>query len=94
MSVISFFSKTSFDPQKADILAAAFDAAWARLETSGSPLPGAGTAATARELLAKNIIAVARTGECDTNRLVEGALSRLAIDPDGQFLNADDVSAP
>jgi hypothetical protein len=94
MSVISFFSNTSFDPQKTDILAAAFDIAWERLQNSGSPLPGARTAAAAREILAKNIIAVAQTGECDTDRLVEGALSRLAIDPDGQLRGAGDVPSP
>jgi hypothetical protein len=94
MSIMSFFSQASFDPQKTDILAAAFDIAWERLRNSGSPLTEANAASASREILAKNIIAVAQMGDCDANRLVEAALSRLAIDPDGHLLAAKGVPSP
>ena len=81
MSVLSFFSQPSFDPEKTDVLTEAFDIAWERLKSSGSPLDSA--TGPARERLAKHIIAVARMGEFDKHKLVESALSRLAIDPDG-----------
>jgi hypothetical protein len=92
MTVVSLFSQSSFDPEMTDILAAAFDVAWQRLTNSGSPLAAGDAAAATRETLAKNIIAVAKTGVRDKNGLVESALSRLAIDPEGQLFVAK--SAP
>jgi hypothetical protein len=81
MSIVPFLSQTSFDPQITDILASAFDIAWQRIQNSGSPLVTGDAAAATRETLARTIIAVAQTGERDKNRLVESALSRLALDP-------------
>jgi hypothetical protein len=80
MPILALLSKTSFDPAITDILASAFDVAWERLQNSGSPLAAEESAAATRETLAKNIIAAAQTGERDKNRLVESALSRLAIE--------------
>jgi hypothetical protein len=81
MSIIPFLSQTSFDPEMVNVLAAAFDTAWARVKSSGSPLAvGEGASAT-REILAKQIIAAAQAGERDKNRLVEGALAFLALTP-------------
>jgi hypothetical protein len=81
MNIVSILSQSSFDPEMTDILASAFDAAWERIKSSGSPLAADQTAATTRETLAKNIIAVAQTGERDKKRLIESALSLLAFDP-------------
>jgi hypothetical protein len=81
MSIVSFLSETSFDPEITDILAAAFDVAWERLRNSGSPLAAVEAAAATRETLAKHIIAAAQRGERDQNRLVEGALAQLAFEP-------------
>jgi hypothetical protein len=81
MTILSFLSKTSFDPEMTDILASAFDVAWERIRNSGSPLAAEEAAAATRETLAKTIIAAAQAGERDKNRLVESALSRLALEP-------------
>jgi hypothetical protein len=85
MSIISFISQSSFDPEMTDILTSAFDTAWQRLKSSGNPLAADDAAAATRETLAKNIIAAAQAGERDQNRLVESALSRLALHPDGRL---------
>ena len=84
MAIIPFLSKSSFDPEVTDILAAAFDVAWERVRSSGSPMAATDTADATRELLAKNIIALAQTGERDKNRLVEGALANLASEARGR----------
>jgi hypothetical protein len=81
MTILSFLSKTSFDPEMTDILASAFDVAWERIRNSGSPLAAEEAAAATRETLAKTIIAAAQAGERDKNRLVESALSRVALEP-------------
>jgi hypothetical protein len=83
MSIISFLSKTSFDPVITDILAAAFDTAWERIKNSGSPLAADDASAGTREALARNIIALAQTGVRDKNRLVEGALANIVLYPAG-----------
>jgi hypothetical protein len=81
MSIVSFLSQSSFDPEMTDILTSAFDVAWQRIESSGSPLAADKAAAATRETLAKNIIALAQAGERDKKRLIESALSLLAFDP-------------
>ena len=90
MSVLSFFSQQSFDPEKTDVLTEAFDIAWERLTAAGSPLAIDSATSVARERLAKHILAVARMGEFDKHKLVESALSRLAIDPDGLLFTLED----
>jgi hypothetical protein len=81
MPILSFLSKTSFDPELTDILASAFDVAWERIRNSGSPLAAEEAAAATRKTLAKTIIAAAQAGERDKNRLVESALSQLTLEP-------------
>jgi hypothetical protein len=81
MSFVSFLAQSSFDPEMTDILASAFDVAWERVKSSGSPLAADEAAAATRESLARTIIAAAQAGERDKNRLVETALSNLTGDP-------------
>ena len=52
------------------------DEAWRRLE-AGAHLNG--SADSARTLVAQHIIAMARQGERDPQRLIEGALARLTL---------------
>jgi hypothetical protein len=66
-----------FDPGAADILLAAFDAAWQSIKTSGARLSDKQTELV-RATLAKYIIEQARRGELDERRLCEGALLHLA----------------
>jgi hypothetical protein len=85
MSIIPLLSKSSFDPEVIAVLAAAFDTAWQRVVSSGSPLAAAEAASSTRERLAKNIIAAATTGVRDKNSLVERALSGLTLNREGGF---------
>lgn len=78
MSIIPFLSNSSFDPEMTDILASAFDTAWQRVQSSGSPLGLDEAAPVTRETLARKIIAAAQSGERNKNRLVESALASLA----------------
>ncbi|HEX3914504.1 MAG TPA: hypothetical protein VHW71_13420 [Steroidobacteraceae bacterium] len=94
MSIISFLSKSSFDPEITDILAAAFDTAWERIKLSGSPLAEDEASGATREALARNIIAMAKTGVRDQNRLVEGALANIVLYPGGRGPAAGDTPIP
>jgi hypothetical protein len=84
MSIIPFLAKSSFNPELTEVLAAAFDTAWQRVKESGSPLAADEVAAATRETIAKNIIAGARTGERDKNRLIESALAGLTVPSERQ----------
>jgi hypothetical protein len=66
----------SFDPETLRILCGALDDAWERLE-AGTHLNGSADAA--RAVLAQHIVAIARQGERDRRRLIEGALARLTL---------------
>jgi hypothetical protein len=93
MSIIPFLPKSSFDPEMTDILTSAFDIAWERVKTSGSPLAADESAATTRESMAKHIIAMAQAGERDKNRLIERAVSQLARAPAGRGASVTDTPA-
>jgi hypothetical protein len=65
-----------FDPETLDVMIRALDEAWERFQGSGGRL---GHSGTARTVLAKHIVEMARQGERDRERLVEGALLRLKL---------------
>lgn len=62
------------DLESTETLVSAFDTAWNILRRSGSALAAADKAVMTRQLLAKQIIELGRTGERDQERLVRGAL--------------------
>jgi hypothetical protein len=66
----------TFSPETVHILGEALDEAWRRLE-AGAHLEDSGDGA--RTLIAQHIIAMARQGERDHQRLIEGALARLKL---------------
>ena len=66
-----------FDPNDTRILVGAFDRAWEAVQASGVIFDKA-KADSARAILAKHIIAVAKDGERDHGRLRDGALVALA----------------
>jgi hypothetical protein len=68
----------AFDPDAVRILTAAFDDAWQSLQTSGASYASDDHAKSAREILAKHIIEMAKLGERDQSRLREGALVYMA----------------
>jgi hypothetical protein len=67
---------TTFNPETLQILGSALDDAWHRLEVQVQ-LNGSGDAV--RTTLAKHIIAMARQGERDRQRLIDGAMARLTL---------------
>jgi len=72
MPIVQLLAKAAFDPESAEMLAAAFDAAW---DTIRNTLAAAENADAARERLAKRIIEMAQRGERDPKRLVDDAVS-------------------
>jgi hypothetical protein len=64
----------AFNPEIIRIMGDALDNAWVRLR-AGPSLNG--SAAAARTVLAKHIIAMTKQGERDPQRLTQGALARL-----------------
>ena len=65
-----------FDAEDMQILGAAFDKAWEAVQASGVTYAD-GKIELARAVLAKHIIAAAKDGEFDQDRLCDGALLAL-----------------
>jgi hypothetical protein len=78
MPLASLLANTSFDPEAVEMLSAAFDDAWAKLQQSGSSLARPAYERGAREVIAKCIIEMAQRGERDRAHLSEYALNFLA----------------
>jgi len=72
------FADRVFYPEEVEILTAAFDDVWARLQASGPPF-AAEDGARARKVLAKHIIMAATRGERNRRRLTEDALLHLPL---------------
>ena len=68
----------AFAPASVDILAEAFDHAWARVKDSNAPYAAEEYALAARTILARYIINAARKGEWNPKRLADDALLHLA----------------
>jgi hypothetical protein len=77
MSILKLVGKHTFDADTTIILASAFDTAWLSLQVSNSPLAADDRATETRDMLAQRIIEIARRGERDKRRLVDGALVNL-----------------
>jgi len=75
---IKRFANGAFFPEEVQILVAAFDDAWARLQSSGAPFAEEAYAPAAREILAKRIIMAAQRGERNPRQLTDDALFHLA----------------
>jgi len=65
----------AFGPEALHILGGAMDEAWRRVKLTHLN----GSANAARSVLAEHIFAMARQGERDPQRLIEGALIRLTL---------------
>lgn len=78
MAIDEFLAGAAFEPDTITLLASAFETAWETVKKSGSPLADDEHAASTREVLAKRIIAMAKKGERDPQRLVDDALAHLA----------------
>jgi hypothetical protein len=67
-----------FYPEEVEILTAAFDDAWSKVQASGAPFAGEGYILEAREILAKRIIMSAQRGERNRQQLTGDALLHLS----------------
>src|SRR5262249_26434833 len=77
-SFIKRFANGVFFPEEVQILIAAFDDAWAKLQSSRAPFAEEAYAPAAREILAKHIIMAAQRGERNPRRLTDDALLYLS----------------
>ena len=78
---IKRFANGVFYPEEVQILVAAFDDAWSRLQSSHAPFAEEAHAPAAREILAKHIIRAAQRGERNPRQMTDDALlvaARLA----------------
>jgi hypothetical protein len=69
----------AFDPDTLEILGVALDEAWRQVEADKTTYQIDGNAEGARDMLAQHIVNLARQGERDARRLVQGALCRLRL---------------
>jgi hypothetical protein len=76
-SVHPFARQRSFDSETMQIMGVALDCAWYRLMVSGSPLTASFRAEHTRDALASRIIAAARRGERDIERLRDDAVAHV-----------------
>jgi hypothetical protein len=67
-----------FDPEQVRIITGAFDQTWQAVQDTGTPFASNGVAEAIGDVVALRIIAMARLGELDCDRLREGALRYLA----------------
>jgi hypothetical protein len=64
--------------QQVRIVTAAFDQTWQAVQDAGTPFASNGVAEATGDVVALRIIAMARLGELDCDRIREGALRQLA----------------
>jgi|SRR5262249_10167643 hypothetical protein len=75
---IKRFADGVFFPEEEEILVAAFDDAWAKLQSSRAPFAEEAYAPAAQEILAKRIIMAAQRGERNPRQLTDDALLHLS----------------
>jgi hypothetical protein len=68
------FANGVFYPEEVDILTAAFDHVWAKLQASRGAFAEEASAFAAREILAKQIIMAAQRGKRNPRNLTQDAL--------------------
>ena len=72
-NIITFLKGSSFDPDTTAAMGAAYDLALKHLQDRGQPI-------IVQEIIARSVIEVARTGECDPSKLSVMALELLGMD--------------
>lgn len=77
--MVRYLTKYSeeFDPEAIRILSDALDDAWKIASGNQRTYKVAGDPETARDLIAKHIVDIAKEGERNRQRLIVGALDRL-----------------
>ena len=70
---------TVFDPEAVQVLASAWDDAWARMEKAGSRLARPAYSRVMREVVAKRIIDMAQRGVRDQGKLAADAVRFISV---------------
>jgi len=76
--IAPLLAQASFDPERIEKLAAAYEEAWRKIEQSGSVFASPRYRRVAREIVARRIIDMAQLGEIKTDQLADDAVSYLA----------------
>jgi len=77
MPIIPLLAQSAFEPEMIDFLVSVYEAAWKKVEQSGSKLASPAYRRAAQEIIAKRIIETAQRGERDPNMLADDAVSFL-----------------
>ena len=77
MSIIPLLGQSAFEPEMVEFLVSVYEAAWKKVEQSGSKLAAPGFQRAAQEIIAKRIIEMAQRGERDPGELAEDAVKFL-----------------
>jgi hypothetical protein len=79
--MLKFISElpASFDPDTIRAMSDALDEAWRTVQTNKRKFNLNAASSAAREVLAEHIISMAKKGELDRQRLIDGALARLRL---------------
>jgi len=78
MAVTPVLPQSAFDPEIIEILVAAYEDAWTKIERSGSAFASPRYRRAAQEIVAKRIIEMAQRGEREPTRLADDAVAYLA----------------
>jgi hypothetical protein len=78
MAIGPLLEQSSFDPEFVERLAAAYEDAWNRIETSGSTFARPRYRRVAQEIIARRIIDMAQRGELGTDKLADDAVNYLS----------------
>jgi hypothetical protein len=78
MAVMPLLPQSAFDPEIIEILVAAYEDAWEKIEQSGSIFASPRYRRAAQEIVAKRIIEMAQRGEREPARLTDDAVAYLA----------------
>jgi hypothetical protein len=77
MPIIPLLAQSAFEPEMIDFLVSVYEAAWKKVEQSGSKLASPGYQRAAQEIVAKRIIENAQRGERDPGELADDAVAFL-----------------
>jgi hypothetical protein len=78
MVIVPLLEQSSFDPEFVEKLAAAYEDARKKIETSGSTFARPRYRRAAQEIIARRIIDMAQRGEIETGKLADDAVNYLS----------------
>jgi hypothetical protein len=77
MSIIPLLAQSAFEPEVIETLVLVYEAAWRKVEESGSKFASPGYQRAAQEIIAKRIIEMAQRGERNPSELADDAVAYL-----------------